>query len=78
MLSYFYSLVFGSWFARVRQGANMRYNLEQIVSRIGEKGYLEIVAVFLSLGFKNVNDVPDDLWNIAVHSYEEKLFRQAA
>ena len=56
----------------------MRYSQEQTVSRIGAKGYLDVVAVFLSLGFNNINDVPDDLWNIAVHSYEEKLFRKAA
>jgi hypothetical protein len=64
--------------ATVRGGASMRYRQEQTESRIGEKGYLDVVAVFFSLGYMNINDVPDDLWNIAVHSYEEKLFRRAA
>jgi hypothetical protein len=56
----------------------MRYDQEQTVSRIGEKGYLDLVAIFFSIGFKNINDVPDDLWNVAVHSYEEQLFRRSA
>jgi hypothetical protein len=56
----------------------MRYSREQTVSRIGEKGYLDVVAVFLSLGFRNINDVPDDLWNAAVHSYEQEFFRRQA
>ena len=51
---------------------------EQIVSRIGEKGYLDLVAVFLALGFENINDVPEGLWDMAVRLYEENLFRQAA
>lgn len=51
---------------------------EQIVSRIGEKGYLDLVAVFLALGFENINDVPESLWDMAVRLYEENLFRQAA
>lgn len=51
---------------------------EQIVSRIGEKGYLELVALFLTLGFENVNDVPDFLWESAVRMYEEEMFRKAA
>jgi hypothetical protein len=51
---------------------------EHIVSRIGEKGYLELVAVFCALGFDNINDVPEGLWDMAVRLYEEKLFGQAA
>ncbi len=56
----------------------MKYTYQHIVSRIGEKGYLELVAMFLTLGFENVNDVPDVLWESAVRMYEEEMFRKAA
>ncbi len=56
----------------------MQHKQEHIVSRIGEKGYLELVSVFLALGFENINDVPEVLWEAAVRAYEENLFREAA
>lgn len=62
----------------MRLQLSMMKRQERIVSRIGEKGYLELVAVFLALGFENINDVPETLWEAAVRSYEENLFRNAA
>ncbi len=56
----------------------MKYDHEHIVSRIGEKGYLDLVAVFLSLGFENVHDVPEALWSAAVALYEQNMFRDVA
>ncbi len=56
----------------------MKFTYEHIVSRIGEKGYLDLVAVFLSLGFENVHDVPEALWSAAVALYEENMFRDVA
>ncbi len=56
----------------------MRYTHEYVASRIGEKGYLDLVAIFLTLGFENVNEVPEALWEGAVRLYEEQLFRDAA
>jgi hypothetical protein len=56
----------------------MKYTYDYIISRVGEKGYLDLVAVFQSIGFVNVHDVPDTLWAAAVTLYEERLFRDAA
>ena len=56
----------------------MKYTYEHVASRIGDKGYLDLVAVFLSMGFENVNDVPEILWATAVSLYEEDMFRNAA
>jgi hypothetical protein len=56
----------------------MKYTQEYIASRIGDRGYLDLVAVFLSLGFQNVHDVPDIIWATAVALYEENMFRDAA
>ncbi len=56
----------------------MKFTHEHIISRIGEKGYLDLVAVFLSLGFKNVQDVPEALWKAAVALYEQNMFRDVA
>ncbi len=56
----------------------MKYTQEYVSSRIGEKGYLDLVAIFLTLGFDNVNEVPEALWEGAVRMYEEQMFRRAA
>ncbi len=63
----------------LRQGEKaMKYTQEYVSSRIGEKGYLDLVAIFLTLGFNNVNEVPEALWEGAVRMYEEQMFRRAA
>ncbi len=56
----------------------MKYTHEYIVTRIGESGYLELVSVFLTLGFENVDQVPDMLWEAAVRMYEENDESKAA
>ncbi len=56
----------------------MKYTQSYVSSRIGEKGYLDLVAIFLALGFDNVNEVPEPIWEGAVRIYEEQLFRDAA
>ncbi len=56
----------------------MKYTQAYVSSRIGKKGYLDLVAAFLALGFENVNEVPEAIWEGAVRTYEELLFRDAA
>ncbi len=54
------------------------YDHDHVVERIGAKGYLDLIAFFLSLGYQNIHDVPEIMWEAAVHAYEEKLFKAAA
>jgi hypothetical protein len=56
----------------------MKYTYKYIINRIGDKGYLDLVAVFLSMGFENVHDVPDFMWATAVALYEKNMFKDAA
>jgi hypothetical protein len=56
----------------------MKYTYDYIVSRIGDKGYLDLVAVLHTLGFKNIHEVPDIIWATAVALYEENMFKDAA
>lgn len=56
----------------------MQFTRERVAARIGNKGYLDLVALFFSLGFKNIHDVPDSVWSQALVLYEQKMFRSAA
>ncbi len=56
----------------------MIYTYDYIVSMIGRQGYLDLAAVFLALGFENIHDVPDVLWEAAIKAYEENALKRVA
>lgn len=56
----------------------MKYTRESIAARIGDRGYLDLVSIFLAMGFENIHDVPEMLWAVAVQIYEKKMFENAA
>mgnify|MGYP000082088287 CR=1 FL=1 len=56
----------------------MKYTYDYIVGIVGRQGYLDLAAVFLALGFENIQDVPDALWEVAIRAYEESFMKKVA